>query len=424
MRCFVLSSLSSAAAAVQQLPVPAGLGADVALSEQVEALAATIASLETELAVRMAALERAAPPPTDVRGQAARAGIPARQAGRLRLLGTFAARHPDLQTSWLTGEISTEQMDIVRRGADRLHTPSLREELVGAVLPLLPPLDPASTRRLITYTIDQLQPGDPDQQELSDHAARQLSWSKVPGGGLTFQGYLPAAEAAAFTAAIDALTASLRVAGDGLTGGQRRADALAALVDLAGTDLPTAGGLPAAMTLTVSLAEAARVALRDPAEHGTHYRARPHGGSTVGSAPAGDATVRFGVCCAAVTPVLHEQPEAGSLAGRIARTTTHPLAVGRSVRLATRAQRQALRLRDGGCAIPGCTIPAAHTEPHHVTPWAVGGATDVSNMVSLCWVHHRLTELGRFRFVRRRPGESQPRAALAHQLWWIVPSTA
>ncbi len=51
-------------------------------------------------------------------------------------------------------------------------------------------------------------------------------------------------------------------------------------------------------------------------------------------------------------------------------------------------QRKAIGARDGGCIIPGCTVPAAWCEVHHVTDWAKGGPTSVDNGVLLCWHHH------------------------------------
>lgn len=64
------------------------------------------------------------------------------------------------------------------------------------------------------------------------------------------------------------------------------------------------------------------------------------------------------------------------------------LNLGRSARLATRAQRRALAARDGGCAIPACGVPAARCEIHHLTAWVDGGATDLTNLVMLCALHH------------------------------------
>ena len=418
--CSVLDELAAAVAAVPGLVSPAGLGAVAALSEQVSALSGAVAVLQRELGLRMAALE-AADPAGDVRGEAVRSGVARSQAARLRRLGRFAREHPALAGAWASGAVGEDQVAALADGARGLP-PRLRGDLVDRVLPHLPGLDAASSRRLVAWTADLLDPADPDAQELSDHASRYLAWTTAPGGSVAFEGYLPAAEADAFTRTIAALSQELRVRGDGLSAGQRAADALAALVARAGGHRPpTGGGLPAALTLTVSLTEAARVALRDPGAFATSHRPRPRSGSTVGDRPAGDAAVRFGLCCAAITPVLAEPPDGGSLLGRIARTTAEPLAVGRAVRLATPAQRRALQLRDGGCAIPGCQVAAPYTQPHHIIGWALHGPTDLDNLISLCWVHHRQTELGRYRFTPRRPGHPRPHGALEHPRWWITP---
>ncbi|MBV9594735.1 MAG: HNH endonuclease [Actinobacteria bacterium] len=50
---------------------------------------------------------------------------------------------------------------------------------------------------------------------------------------------------------------------------------------------------------------------------------------------------------------------------------------GRSKRIATVPQRRALTARDRGCSFPGCTTPPAWTRPHHITPRAQGGPTDL-----------------------------------------------
>jgi hypothetical protein len=68
-----------------------------------------------------------------------------------------------------------------------------------------------------------------------------------------------------------------------------------------------------------------------------------------------------------------------------------PLELGRRRRPATKDQRRALLARDGGCARPGCTetrIERLHA--HHLTPWRLGGRTDVGAMVLLCDVDHGL----------------------------------
>ncbi|OUS93265.1 HNH endonuclease signature motif containing protein [Rhodococcus sp. NCIMB 12038] len=67
-----------------------------------------------------------------------------------------------------------------------------------------------------------------------------------------------------------------------------------------------------------------------------------------------------------------------------------PLDVGLTSRTATRKQRRALAVRDGGCAFPGCGALASWCEAHHAVHWVDGGLTDMDNLVLLCGFHHRL----------------------------------
>jgi 5-methylcytosine-specific restriction protein A len=56
----------------------------------------------------------------------------------------------------------------------------------------------------------------------------------------------------------------------------------------------------------------------------------------------------------------------------------------------TGAQRRAIATRDRGCVIPGCHVPVAWCEVHHVTPHADDpDGTHTDNGVLLCWHHHR-----------------------------------
>lgn len=68
-----------------------------------------------------------------------------------------------------------------------------------------------------------------------------------------------------------------------------------------------------------------------------------------------------------------------------------PIDMGRTVRLATPAQRRALTVRDGGCVFPGCNAPAAWCDAHHVNHFEDGGPTDLNNLALLCRHHHGIT---------------------------------
>jgi 5-methylcytosine-specific restriction protein A len=84
--------------------------------------------------------------------------------------------------------------------------------------------------------------------------------------------------------------------------------------------------------------------------------------------------------------------------------------IGSPQRCFTPAQRRAIMVRDGGCAIPGCSIPAAWTEIHHVDPAENGGPTETDNGVLLCWFHHRTIETSgwQIRMIRGAPHIKAP----------------
>ncbi|MGH9215958.1 MAG: DUF222 domain-containing protein, partial [Acidimicrobiales bacterium] len=103
-------------------------------------------------------------------------------------------------------------------------------------------------------------------------------------------------------------------------------------------------------------------------------RCQLHDGAAIGT-----ETARRLCCDARIQPLIHSGGQ--------------PLNVGRSRRLVNRAQRRALRFRDGpGCGFPGCA--ARHVDAHHLVPWENGGATDIANLVLLCRHHHRLLHEG------------------------------
>jgi hypothetical protein len=64
------------------------------------------------------------------------------------------------------------------------------------------------------------------------------------------------------------------------------------------------------------------------------------------------------------------------------------LDLGRTTRLANRAQRRALRALYRGCAIPGCGVRYDRCKLHHVIWWRHGGRTDLDNLLPLCAHHH------------------------------------
>jgi hypothetical protein len=121
---------------------------------------------------------------------------------------------------------------------------------------------------------------------------------------------------------------------------------------------------------------------RDRGPAGSRTGPETSGAATVlGSLAAGElispATVRRIACDAAITPLVLSRD------GEI-------LDQGRTARLFTPGQVRALWRRDKHCTFPGCDIPAAWCDAHHLTHWADGGTTSLSNAALLCARHHTI----------------------------------
>ncbi|MHC9044919.1 HNH endonuclease signature motif containing protein [Microbacterium saperdae] len=148
---------------------------------------------------------------------------------------------------------------------------------------------------------------------------------------------------------------------------QKQHDAFAAMLGIAARheEMPKLGG--AAPTLIVS------VAAQDYAT-GRGW-AHIDGIDT----PTTIAAARHTACGGTIQRVLFD-PE-----GRI-------IGIGTTDRIFTTHQRRAITLRDTECLIPGCHVPAAWCEIHHVQEHSRGGPTHTDNGVTLCWHHHRTLE--------------------------------
>lgn len=87
--------------------------------------------------------------------------------------------------------------------------------------------------------------------------------------------------------------------------------------------------------------------------------------------------------------VLEEHMCNASVAGIVFSDKGVPLWHGHSKTIATEAQFRALIAKYGGCA--GCGAPPLLCQAHHIRPVSQGGATDITNMIPLCWhCHHKV----------------------------------
>jgi hypothetical protein len=73
------------------------------------------------------------------------------------------------------------------------------------------------------------------------------------------------------------------------------------------------------------------------------------------------------------------------------------LDMGSRVRLATNAQRLALRAMYDSCALDDCTVPFDRCQIHHINPWHTGGTTNLDELLPLCNRDHHHAHEGRWK---------------------------
>lgn len=148
---------------------------------------------------------------------------------------------------------------------------------------------------------------------------------------------------------------------------QKRHDMLATILNVAlrSDQTPTLGGAP--VTVMVQVKEEALTTGKGNAWLYDHEGAKT---------PVPLTYAQRSVCSGAIQKVFQNQE------GRIVK-------LGTLERAFNQHQRRAITVRDGGCVIPGCTVPATWCEIHHVHEHSKGGSTHTDNGVLLCWHHHR-----------------------------------
>jgi hypothetical protein len=417
-----------------------GLAAGERPTADVEVLAGAVGVAEYELARRMHAAQASGSLPFPGPGSMLTArSWSVSTARRLARAGALAAEHPGLAQVWASGIITSEHVDAVAR-----HSELFTAEELAAVIAELGSRwgrwSPAAITRFVRAADRLLHPraADPEPNESDAYATRGLSFA-VTSDSVILSGELPRLEGELVMAAIEAFAEKLRSTAEHVPVSARRADALVELVNAAHAAgaLPTRGGLPVALTVTLDhtsrgdpiwstgrghlLTEAeARFTACDPAITPVLFDAtggreattcpdtvedllaeveRPWATQTGEAGEHGYEEARFGNGGGVAGDGGSVPGSAPSMAARVAALASAmldsrvPIAVGRTERTATSAQRRVLAARDKGCVIPGCGVTAEACQVHHVTEWSAGGSTDPDNLVLVCWAHHRQVDL-------------------------------
>jgi hypothetical protein len=364
--------------------------------------------------------------------------------------GLFRGPLPESGTALCAGEISAAHAEVL--ATSTLHLPDQAvHDAEPTLLDAARRLDPSGLRKLVThfqYTVD---PDGADAAAQRRYERRGLWLTVTYDRMVAVRGLLAPEAGQTVLAALEPLARPADAA-DTRSGGQRTADALTELSrrQLEGGRLPVTGGVRPQLSVIVDLQSLDRLDRLD----GAGLEGRPGrlgeemgrlGGDIGWAGPLEPEACRRLACDAIITRVIvsrqplnscdhchghdPQDPKGSDLEGllravlaklppALGGAPSQPLNLGRSTRVVTPAQRQALAVRDGGCIFPGCSRPLAWCEAHHVRHWLDGGPTDLDNLALLCRAHHRAIHEGGWRLTRGPDGRFT--ATPPHRRHWAA----
>jgi hypothetical protein len=288
---------------------------------------------------------------------------------------------PRLAALQQQGVVSTEKVAIVERAMHQLARPDVHPGHVDRAEQLLTDhaviLAPPELRRFAHAVVNAADPDGPqpvDDQLQQDR--RYLELKQRRDGMWHLAGRLTNTVGTQLNAILDPLTKPRATALEDQDGTivdipdqrpqvQRLHDALdeACSKLLKSADLPSVGGAPASVIVTIDLEDLlAKTGLAETAD---------------GSQLTSDQLLRI-ADEADIWPTIIDRNGV-------------PLALGRTRRLASPGQTMALIARDAGCSFPGCTHPPQWCDRHHILDWILGGLTDLDKS-QLPYAYHSACE--------------------------------
>ena len=339
---------------------------------------------------------------THISGDTARKRIKTGRAVRERvsLSGErLPAEFESVADALTEGAIGLDSAHVIIQGLTALTHPVGKDVLQAAEGELVAAACGATEASPVACTADDIRSQtnvwrmflDQDGNEPSEEQAmrqRNLHLSRERDGLVGIRGALLPDVAAKFTAILNACLSpktgpaflsveEAMAAGkdhDPRTRDQQSHDVFAGVVDIAAraVDMPQLGGAAPVVAVAVT---------QENLESG-------NGCGYIGEVPISMRAVRQLACTGGMQKIVFDDD------GRI-------LQLGSPERIFTAQQRRAIILRDGQCCTPGCGMPGALSEIHHVEPAAAGGPTHTDNGMILCWFHHRMLDTSGWAFRMR-----------------------
>ena len=269
---------------------------------------------------------------------------------------------PQTAQAFAEGTISHRHVSLIARTSE-LCAPGWAEEAESTLVSTARDVDPFELKNACLRMRHVLEPEGVLREANDIHEQRNLHLSQSLDGVFFLDGLLDAEGGATLQSALDSLMGAPSP-GDSRSPSQRRADAAVEmarrLLDSGG--LPQRAGQKPHLMVSVDMTTLSKQPNSPAAE-------------LEWAQPIPAETARRLACDCSVTPIL-------------TRAESHQVDAGRTTRVISPSMRRALHARDKGCKFPGCEVPAAWTDGHHVRHWADGGPTVTWNIMLFCRRHH------------------------------------
>src|SRR5216684_4061020 len=275
---------------------------------------------------------------------------------------------PQTSRAFADGDISYRHAALIAHTAEALGN-KMEAEAESILVTAAKELDPHRLKIACIHLRHCLEPDGVLRDANEEHERRYLHLSQTLDGVFYLNGRFDPEAGAVVRTALDSVMKP-PAADDDRTPKQRRADAWVDLArrQLDGGLLPEVGGQKPHLMVTLDVS----TLTKEPGSRAAELEwAQPIPGETA----------RRLACDCTITPIL-------------CGAESHQVEVAGSSRVIPPAMKRALIARDKHCRFPGCDMPPAWTDGHHIKHWANGGPHALWNLLLFCRRHHRLFHEG------------------------------